>query len=279
MAKDPKKFVLSDLDGTLMDSKNEMSEEAKNRLNNLIDQGLQFSIATGRSMISAKRVLKGLNIQHLAIFMDGGVLADFQSEKILKVFALDETISREIINKCQKLDIGPMSITGYDRKNNSSSYLRGDWGDQTNMTPLSNKEILPMIQNELIGMFFNYHQPHYHELLEYIQQKFKGKVNIFHFDDRNEKGEIKDQWFEVTSQLAGKQNMITHFADLMNIKLEDIIYFGDNANDMEVCRIVGKGIAVGNAIDGVKKVASEIIAPNTELGVIKYLENHISELI
>ena len=61
----------------------------------------------------------------------------------------------------------------------------------------------------------------------------------------------------------------------MGITLEDVIAFGDDYNDIEMIKHCGLGIAMGNAIPQVKKVANAITVSNDADGVAKYIEEYI----
>ena len=54
-------LYVSDLDGTLLRSNETTSEYTNNVINRLTDEGMIFSYATARSLITAKKVTKGIN--------------------------------------------------------------------------------------------------------------------------------------------------------------------------------------------------------------------------
>ena len=56
-------LYVSDLDGTLLDSDGQLPEDSIQRLNRLIDKGLNFTIATARNYDSAYPLLQGLNLK------------------------------------------------------------------------------------------------------------------------------------------------------------------------------------------------------------------------
>ena len=55
-------LYISDLDGTLLDKNSMLSEYTKNALNELISQGVCFSIATGRTTDAAKKIMSGVEL-------------------------------------------------------------------------------------------------------------------------------------------------------------------------------------------------------------------------
>jgi Cof subfamily protein (haloacid dehalogenase superfamily) len=57
--------------------------------------------------------------------------------------------------------------------------------------------------------------------------------------------------------------------------LKDVIAFGDNYNDMEMLQHVGYGVAVANAREELKQIANSITLKNTEDGVAHFIKQHI----
>ena len=57
--------------------------------------------------------------------------------------------------------------------------------------------------------------------------------------------------------------------------LEDVIAFGDNYNDIEMLKNCGFGVAVGNARDEVKAVADAIALPHSEDGVAQFIKEKL----
>lgn len=63
--------------------------------------------------------------------------------------------------------------------------------------------------------------------------------------------------------------------DKCGIKLSNVIAFGDDYADIDMLKLSGIGIAMGNAIKEVKEAADIIIGSNDEDGIAVYLENYL----
>ena len=61
----------------------------------------------------------------------------------------------------------------------------------------------------------------------------------------------------------------------MGIAREEIMAFGDGANDIHLMREVGSGVAMSNAIEAVKEAADYIAGSNDEDGVAEFLETYV----
>ncbi|MEE3495490.1 MAG: HAD hydrolase family protein, partial [Butyrivibrio sp.] len=79
-----KTLYVSDLDGTLLRSDEQMSEYTNNTINRLVSEGMLFSYATARSLITAKKVTKGLNAKIPLIVYNGAFIIDNVTEEVLR---------------------------------------------------------------------------------------------------------------------------------------------------------------------------------------------------
>jgi hydroxymethylpyrimidine pyrophosphatase-like HAD family hydrolase len=63
------------------------------------------------------------------------------------------------------------------------------------------------------------------------------------------------------------------YVELMGIDTENTIAIGDAQNDMDMIEYAGFGIAMGNAVDSVKKAADYVTTPHPEgfKDVVEYL--------
>lgn len=62
----------------------------------------------------------------------------------------------------------------------------------------------------------------------------------------------------------------------LNIDLADVLAFGDQENDLEMLKLSGKSIAMGNAAPAVKKIADTLTKTNEEAGVAYILNDYLS---
>ncbi len=60
-------------------------------------------------------------------------------------------------------------------------------------------------------------------------------------------------WYKFTKKTATKERVIMEVCSVCKIKTEEIIAFGDDYADIGMLKLCGKGIAMGNAINEVKK--------------------------
>ncbi|MFI3312966.1 MAG: HAD family hydrolase [Eubacteriales bacterium] len=75
--------LLTDLDGTLLDSNEQISQENLDAIDYFIAEGGQFGICTGRNRQNACALLDNLPLNGYSIFSNGSMLYDFSVHQVL----------------------------------------------------------------------------------------------------------------------------------------------------------------------------------------------------
>ncbi len=67
-------LFVSDLDGTLLNKDQVISDYSKRELNRLINTGINFAIATARSPATVSDILDGIDIKTPVVLMNGVII-------------------------------------------------------------------------------------------------------------------------------------------------------------------------------------------------------------
>lgn len=78
-----KVIIMTDLDGTLLDDKKNISERDLKSIDEFCDAGGAFTIATGRGYSMAKPVADKLSLRMPAVIFNGSAVYDFKTESFL----------------------------------------------------------------------------------------------------------------------------------------------------------------------------------------------------
>ncbi|MHA1584765.1 MAG: Cof-type HAD-IIB family hydrolase [Promethearchaeota archaeon] len=278
-----KKLVVADLDGTLLDVPNGISPHYIEQINDLIDQGLNFTIATGRDLENTLKAIPGLKCDYPAILTNGAVLADLNTEEIIEVQTLPKLVSDRIIEMGANHNLNPMVFASYNKKLNRIQYLKGDWG-KAPVKPLNETDFMPYLNDSesVVSIQFHTLKENLDPLYKQVLNKFTGKATIIYMSDISYQPQgVAGEWFwlEVIAKDAGKADMLKRLARHYSFSMEDLIVFGDNHNDIDMIKAAGLGIAMGNAPEEVKKIANKVVLPNFEGGLVQYLQKHKKALL
>ena len=270
-------LFISDLDGTLLLPDGSFPEESKKRLNRLISDGMQFTIATARNYDSAHPILKGLDIKFPVVLFNGVYLADFHSGEILEhTQFIDKTVIDSMLNLAKINKIEPFIYTFgnqhqvyYRNATNtgSTAYLNSlkkeDRGRQVSEFVFQEDENISGFL--LIGTLENLN-PIYHGLKE---NHFE-HLNLYFAEDVSMKGYY---WLQSFHQQANKGNMVERLVKRLNFPLSKTLVFGDYLNDLDMFRVARYSVAMENALPEVKESANKIIGHNSQGAVLDFLES------
>ena len=270
-------LYVSDLDGTLLDSDGQLPEDSIQRLNRLIDKGLNFTIATARNYDSAYPLLRGLNLKHPVILFNGVYLTELHTG--VNIFFSD-FISPGVINNMMTIveprGINPFIYT-YGDKHRVYYKSASNPGAQAYIDSLSNDKRAQKVdgfifsRSELISGFLLIDTD---ETLEPVHNELRSlygdELNIYFARDVSNPDFY---WLQSVHQKVNKGIMLKRMTQYLGIPLSNTVVFGDYLNDLDMFKVAGHAIAVGNALPEVKSAARHVISSNTNQGVICYLES------
>ncbi|PIP71984.1 MAG: hypothetical protein COW89_08905 [Nitrospinae bacterium CG22_combo_CG10-13_8_21_14_all_47_10] len=270
-------LYISDLDGTLLRPDSSFPDDYKKRLNRLIEMGMRFTIATARNYDSAHPILKGLNLRLPVILFNGVYMADFDTGRILEhTSSIENKVIQSMLEMALPLGIDPFIYTL--GKKHRLYYLNAtNPGSKAYVKSLENDGRLCQVnrfnfqESEKVSGFLlidtpDRLQPLYHSLKE----KHFDHLNLYFAEDVSSKGYY---WLQAFHQDASKGNMVKALSVKLGVPLEQVVVFGDYLNDLDMFRIAGRSIAMGNALPQVKESANEIIGSNAQGAVLQYLES------
>ncbi|MED4015786.1 HAD family hydrolase [Sutcliffiella cohnii] len=265
------KCISIDLDGTLLNSKHEISEENLQTLHDLKKQGHYVILNTGRALADVIKI-QAVQQLELPIFCINGSMLYSKSGELLYEAIVPISTYKEIFSRLKDLDIGILVYTNYG-------------GFPSTLPPLQEKS-----KEELTTLFQQY---------DYDQFLTKEDIKIYKimalvYDGQLEKledvkkalGNTLDIFMaaslpnnlELTSSEANKGKAILRYQKLMNLHFEEIIAIGDGGNDLGQFEVATTSIAMGNAPAYIQNIADVVTKTNDENG-FSYAMRHQLKLI
>lgn len=266
-----KTLYVSDLDGTLLSSKQKLSTFSTETINSLINQGMIFSYATARSYITASKVTQGISPQIPVIVYNGAFVLKNDGKEILLANYFEKAASSEILNVLLSNEIYPIVysyINGIEKFSfcldqatvGMASFLANRKGDirsnPTDLEHLGEGEIFYITCIDTPEKLF--------PIYNLLRDKFRC---VYQKDIYS-----GEQWLEIMPSNATKANAILQLKELLNC--DKVVCFGDAKNDISMFEISDECYAVANADEELKKLAKAIIEDNDSDGVAKWLQEH-----
>lgn len=270
-------LYVTDLDGTLVNNDAELSAFALEQLNALLDDGLQLTVASARSLVSMQQMLCGLKLRLPVIGFNGAFVSDFASGEHLLVNSMERDIAEAIIASLSGYDCAPYvsTFTGtaervyYDAVTNEG--MQWYWQDRiTRRDPRFQKRAgYTLMTDDAVTCITIIHRQENLEALEAdLGTRFGAVVELHHYENQYSPGWF---WLTVHDRRASKDQAIKSLQAQLSLQDSRVVVFGDNKNDIKMFQAADHAIAVDNASAAVKAHAHEVIGSNLTDSVVNYL--------
>lgn len=266
-----KTLYVTDLDGTLLNKDEQISDFTISAINTLVENGLLFSFATARSYVTAGKLTARLTANFPVILYNGAFIMDNKGEKILKTNLIADDLRYEIMNTLTEADVYPLVYHYMDKQEKISfmeskanadmiSFLDTRQGDVRKL-PVSGKNELYKNNVYYITCIDD------EDKLYPLYQKLKTipRLNCIYQKDIYS----GRQWLEIMSADASKANAVMQLKELLHC--DRVVCFGDGKNDISMFKAADECFAVENAVDELKQIATGVILSNNSDGVARWL--------
>ena len=256
-------LILSDLDGTLLNTKAEISQRNIDTIKYFMDNGGRFSFATGRNYTSMSYFYDQIAVNAPSVTSNGAVIYDFGRGEAREVYALGD-LAREIAEDVisQFADVGVevmLTDTIYVLKSDPInamhiSYTKADahYGDF---------EVIP---KPWVDLLVTRDPATIAEVYEYINTKYAGRAFAQY---------SAPYFLEVQVEGANKGVAARRIADMLGIAEDGLYTVGDGLNDVQLLACTKNGFAPENCHDEVRKITSNILPDNDHDTVAELIEH------
>jgi len=269
-------LYISDLDGTLLNSSGVLSHNSIEILNSLIENGLNFTIATARSLDSAMPLIGELNLKLPMVLYNGVLVYDpIQKINIHENF-IDKQHKKFIIEAFEQEGLEPIVFT-LDQLNKPSAFYR----------TMLNPHMATYINNRL-----SQKDNRFKKVEDFNQALFQNVITVISIGDKTTLLAVKNRienaleieihfaedvyykeayWLEFAAPNSSKKDGVSFLKKQLNAKRT--ICFGDNLNDIPMFEIADEKYAASNARNELKAIATEVIGKNNDDAVARFLQN------
>lgn len=273
------RLIALDLDGTLLNSKKELSPANDAVLRRAQADGAEIVIATGRFFTALPEWLRTLPYVRYFLTVNGAKLYDRASERVLyqaeipwrqALEIMDYFGTLPVVYDCYQDDTAWMSAAmlaqaeayAYDDFYRAMMRLRQPVDDLKAFLRRRQRDV-----QKTMCLF----RPEDMPLREQLLRSMAGQ-----FPDTAVTSSIPNN-IELTHKHATKGAALTALAELLGIPKAETLAFGDDLNDVSMLEAAGVGVAMGNAWDAVKKAADAVTETCDRDGVAVYLSSVAAE--
>lgn len=288
------KLITIDVDGTLLDSYGEISDENKKAIQKSLDKNIDVVLASGRMPKAILPIANEIKSNKYLISGNGATIYDIQKNKIIYNNYITKKKVLEIINLCEKNSMFYSIYTNNAILTKSINYNVLFYNSENRKKP-EDKKININIVNDLYEYIKKYDGNDFLKfticdsdemVFRSIINKLKGikdidVLEVAHMSRKiikhgTDNLEISYFYTEITNKNVNKWSAIEELIKIINITKDEVMAIGDNINDKEMIENAGIGIATGNSSPSIKEIADVIVSTNDQSGVAEAIDKYIS---
>lgn len=262
------KLVAVDLDGTLLSDDGTISEANIKAIELAKKKGVKVVLATGRPISGIKNYIKQLNLMEddYVVVFNGAVVQESKSSKIIEKKGLKVSDLYEVYELSKKLDVNIHIHTAEECITPMVSKY-SVFEAELNSIPLKEMKFEELSQDtEVIKIMFIDEEEKIDNIINLIDRRFLDKYTVVR---------SLPYFLEFLNKKANKREGLKALAKKLEISRDEIICIGDNENDLHMIEYAGLGVAMGNAVNVVKRSANYITKSNKEDGVAHVINRFI----
>ncbi len=268
------KIIATDLDGTLLNSSQHISDENNAAMQILHDMGVHIVPSTGRALWEMPKEVRDHPLVRFIIHTDGATIYDKKTGKNINM-PMNREESDKMFDIMERFEA--TTSVRYD------GYCYSDINEH-NMEFYTYNSMSETYAKHL----FKYSKPveNFNEFCRNTLPEIDMICSFFHNEEeRQEAFRIFDSLpeyqtacsvvnnIEVFSSKAGKGKSLAKLCDILGVDIADTIAIGDSTNDSEALEYAGLGLATDNAYPELKEIADEVICHCDE-HIMQYILEH-----
>ena len=259
------KLVATDMDGTFLDGEGRFDmERLKSLLVSYKEKGIYFAVASGRGILSLKKLFA--DVRDEVIFIaENGSYVEFHGEDMYEAtMSRDFYLSTfEALKKSPYFDERKMLLTGkkacYVLDTVDETYLMFSRHYNENIQKVASLED---ITDEIFKFTTNFTEETIEVVEAWVNENVPGvKAMTTGFES-----------IDIVLDYVDKGVAIVELAKKLGLTMDQVMAFGDNLNDLHMMQVVGHPIAPENARAEILELAEAVIGHHKDQSVMTYME-------
>ncbi len=268
--------IALDLDGTLLDNQKRILPQSLAALADARAAGVEVVVVTGRHHIAIHPFYQALEITTPAICCNGAYIYDFNNKKVLSSDPLPPDQARFVLKILQKSDIHAMMYV--------DDAILYQVPSSNVIHSLAWAETLPKSQRPTLQQVNSLTQA-----TQDVQSIWKLALTHVHIPTLRHFTEIiktelglSCEWswhdqVDISKSDNSKGKRLEQWVSAKGFRMDQVVAFGDNYNDLSMLEAVGLGVAMGNADIAIKARAALIIADHMQPGIAEVIRTRVLE--
>ena len=260
------KLVAADMDGTLLNSRGEITSATVAEIRRLADKGVVFTVSTGRPMQGVAKYKELLGLTGPVITYNGAMIVNAGDNRVLFEQGLLREDARKIWELGQKYNTTMCIWAGNRLYGNRLDERIHDYKKLSGVEPVLAEDIETLLDIGITKILWYDEVERIEAFLAQLSTDLFCEVSYC---------TSKPTFLEFFSKKVSKAIAMEKIGEILGISREETVAIGDGLNDLSMIQYAGLGVAMGNATKEVKENAQFITDTNEEEGVRKVLERFL----
>lgn len=262
-----KTIILSDMDGTLLNSDKRISETDRKAIDKFVSLGGKFTVATGRTIQTFAQYQRMLDLQMPVIMFNGAMIYDYSAEKVLYSQSLPEIsrkITAEVMDFMDECGGEVLRTDGtYVFNNNEYEQLH------TNLCGIEPEymDIAEIPDGDWLKVLFALAP----ERISLLEDKIR-RLGYYEYADFVRSADI---FLEMLPKGISKGSALNEYRKLDGMADFTFIAVGDFDNDIEMIQSADIGVCPANAEESVKSISDIVLSSTNNKGAVAELIDYI----
>lgn len=267
------KLIVIDVDGTMLNSKRELTKRTVQTLRKVQQMGIRVALASGRPTYGILPLAKAIDLgmyDGFIISYNGAQVMEARTGQILFERRIDPQMVPYLEKKARKMGL---TMAYYDGNEVVSTDIQNphivDEAEMNGMTLRQDEELsLSMDDWPAEVMLVSDDEEALTSLEQHMQRHLNGVMDTIHSNP---------YYLEIVGYQVGKSYAMGALVQKMGIGMAEVLAIGDGEADINMIQMAGTGVAMANATEGVRRCADFTTLSNDEDGAALAIEKAIME--
>lgn len=266
------KLIALDMDGTLLNSKKEISKKNLEMIERAFAEGKQVALSTGRCIAELEQYLDIIPGLRYIVCVSGAMVYDLKEKRSISSNAITEQNIRKIMDIVRDKDIMIHFMSDKSIVQNCD-FEKIEYYQMGVYRPLF-EEAADKIDN-----IYDYYEQNRVEI---------DKLNLYHHtaEEREQTREklkgldlvlknSEEAGLEISAKNVTKGTGLMSLCEHLGISIDETIAVGDADNDIDVLKTAGLSVAMGNADDEIKEICDVVVGDCDHDGCAEAIEKYL----
>jgi len=270
------RLLAIDIDGTLVNTRDELTPATRDALNRAGEAGIQVVLATGRRYSRTLHLVEPLGIDVPLVTASGALVKDPRDHRKLFRAEFDRSVLMRMLEVIAGRGFDPLLcgdtfLEGFDFYLTQAEVKSPELGEYLRVNADFGRIMPDMLANPPRGVFAGFAmgtRAQMRDLQDALRRELPGRLSSHVLRSPKYTGFM----CEVAPEGVTKWSAIRRLAAGWGIADDAICAVGDDVNDIPMIRAAGLGVAMGNALPEVKAAADRVAPSQDDDGLVQVVE-------